>query len=40
MIAYAEGNVIDMKETLNLYPIRLIPLTDYVKQVMQPVKTQ
>jgi len=34
MIAYAEGNVIDMTETLNKYPTRLTSIKDYVKQVM------
>jgi len=39
MIAYAEGNVIEMKDTLNKYPIRLTSVADYVKQVL-PVLTK
>ena len=34
MIAYAEGSEIDMKETLQTYPIKLTSVEDYAKQVM------
>lgn len=34
MIAYAEGDTIDMKEASKIYPVRMTSVTDYVKQAM------
>jgi hypothetical protein len=33
MLAYAEGDNIDMTATRKVYPFKLIPVTDYVQKI-------
>ena len=37
MISYARGDVIDMRQTLQKFPVKLISVRDYVQHVVAPV---
>jgi len=40
MLGYAQGSLIDMKTTLEVFPIRLTTVKDYAKRVMAPQTQQ